>query len=74
MSKLAPVRIGSLVMGIWYLGSSVGNYVGGRIGAFYETWTLPQLFGGVAAFAIGAGLVLLLIAKPLNRLTAEDRA
>jgi len=72
MSKLAPIRIGGLVMGVWYLGSSVGNYIGGRLAAFYETWTLPQLFGGVAAFSIGAGLMLLLLARPLARLTAED--
>ena len=72
MSKLAPVRIGGLVMGVWYLGSSVGNYIGGRMAAFYETWTLPQLFGGVAAFSIGAGLVLLLLARPLSRLAADD--
>ena len=71
MSKLAPVRIGGLVMGVWFLGSSVGNYLGGRMAAFYETWTLPQLFGGVAAFAIGAGLVLWLLSRPLSRLTTE---
>jgi POT family proton-dependent oligopeptide transporter len=71
MSTLAPVRIGGLVMGVWFLASSVGNYIGGRLAAFYETWTLPQLFGSVAAFAIGAGLVLVVAARPLARLTAE---
>jgi POT family proton-dependent oligopeptide transporter len=71
MSSLAPVRIGGLVMGVWFLASSVGNYIGGRLAAFYETWTLPQLFGSVAAFAIGAGVVLALVARPLARLTTS---
>jgi POT family proton-dependent oligopeptide transporter len=68
MSRLAPVRIGGLVMGIWYLGSAVGNYIGGRMAGFYESMTLPSLFGSVAAFGLGAGLVLLLVSRPLGRL------
>jgi POT family proton-dependent oligopeptide transporter len=55
-------------MGIWYLGSAVGNYIGGRMAGFYESMTLPSLFGSVAAFGLGAGLVLLLVSRPLGRL------
>jgi POT family proton-dependent oligopeptide transporter len=69
MSKLAPVRIGGLIMGVWFLASAVGNYIGGRLAAFYESMTLPSLFGAVAAFGIGAGVLLLLFARPMRRLT-----
>jgi POT family proton-dependent oligopeptide transporter len=69
MSKLAPVRIGGLIMGVWFLASAVGNYIGGRLAAFYEAMTLPGLFGSVAAFGIGAGILLLLFTRPLRRLT-----
>ena len=69
MSKLAPVRIGGLIMGVWFLASAVGNYIGGRLAALYEAMTLPSLFGAVAAFGIGAGIVLLLFARPMRRLT-----
>jgi POT family proton-dependent oligopeptide transporter len=68
MSKLAPVRIGGLIMGVWFLGSAVGNYIGGRLAGFYETMTLPSLFGAVAAFGIGAGVLLLLLSRSLGRL------
>jgi len=68
MSKLAPVRIGGLIMGVWFLAAAVGNYIGGRMAAFYESMTLPSLFGAVAAFGIGAGLLLLLVARPMHRL------
>ena len=68
MSKLAPVRIGGLIMGVWFLASAVGNYIGGRLAGFYESMTLPSLFGAVAAFGLGAGLLLLLVARPLGKL------
>ena len=68
MSKLAPVRIGGLIMGVWFLATSVGNYIGGRMAGFYESMTLPALFGTVAAFGVGCGLLLLLFARPMRRL------
>jgi POT family proton-dependent oligopeptide transporter len=71
MTKLAPVRIGGLIMGFWFLALSAGNYVGGRLAGFYESWTLPQLFGAVAAVGVGAGIVMLLIARPVTRLEHE---
>ena len=72
MSKLAPVRIGGLIMGVWFLASAVGNYIGGRLAAFYEAMTLPSLFGSVAAFGILAGILLLLFARPMGRLAEGE--
>ena len=48
-------------MGVWFLGTSVGNYIGGRAAGFYESMPLPGLFGAVAAFAIGAGSSMFLV-------------
>ncbi len=31
MTKLAPARIAGLTMGVWFLATSVGNYIGGRV-------------------------------------------
>jgi POT family proton-dependent oligopeptide transporter len=69
MSRLAPARIGGLAMGVWFLGSSVGNYIGGRLAALYETLPLTTLFGAVALFGIAAGAVMLLVARPVTRLS-----
>jgi POT family proton-dependent oligopeptide transporter len=71
MSKLAPLRIGGLVMGVWFLGTSVGNYAGGRIAGFYESFSLPMLFGVVAAFAIAFGVLLMAFSKPLHRMSQD---
>ncbi|HET9269687.1 MAG TPA: peptide MFS transporter [Vicinamibacterales bacterium] len=68
MSKLAPVRLGGLIMGVWFLGSSVGNYIGGRMGGLYESMALPPLFGNIAAFGVACGILLLLFARRIARL------
>ena len=57
MTKLAPARIGGLMMGVWFLGD-VGratSSAAARAG-FYDSMPLPSLFGAIAAFGIGAGL------------------
>ncbi len=68
MTKLAPARIGGLLMGVWFLSMSVGDYIGGRLASVYETFPLPALFGIVAGFCIVVGLILILLLKPMKRL------
>ncbi len=68
MTKLAPARIGGLLMGVWFLSLSVGNYLGGRIASFYEALPLPTLFWMIAAFGIVGGLILALFIKPTKAL------
>ncbi len=75
MTTLAPARIAGLMMGVWFLASSVGNFIGGRVSGFYESFALPTLFGSVAAFAIVAGLILLALVPSMRQLMpAPDKA
>jgi POT family proton-dependent oligopeptide transporter len=69
MTRLAPARIAGLVMGVWFLATSVGNFIGGRVSGFYESFALPSLFAAIAAFAIVAGLILAAFVAPMRRLT-----
>ena len=71
MTKLAPARIVSLMMGVWFLGASVGNYIGGRVGGLYESLPLTSIFGVVGAFGIGAGVLMLVFSGPIKRLMGE---
>jgi POT family proton-dependent oligopeptide transporter len=68
VTKLAPARVTGLMMGVWFLASAVGNYVGGRVAGLYETLSLPTLFGIVAGTTIAGGLVLALLIRPIRRL------
>jgi proton-dependent oligopeptide transporter, POT family len=73
MTKLAPSRVAGLMMGVWFLSLAVGNYVGGRLAAFYEALPLPTLFGAVGAFAIAGGVLLALLVRPMVRLMGGVR-
>ena len=68
MTKLAPARIGGLMMGAWFLSISVGDFIGGRLASVYETFSLPLLFGIVAGFCIVLGALLVFLIKPMRRL------
>jgi POT family proton-dependent oligopeptide transporter len=68
MTKLAPARIGGLMMGAWFLSISVGDFIGGRLASVYETFPLPLLFGIVAGFCIVLGVLLVFLIKPMRRL------
>jgi len=68
MSKLAPVRIAGLVMGVWFLALSVGNYLAGMASSVYEIMPLPTLFTIVTVTALGTALALALLVKPIQRM------
>jgi len=68
MSKLAPDRAAGFMMGIWFLATSVGNWLAGKAASLYSSMPLPTLFGTVAAVTIAAAVVLALLIKPTVRL------
>ncbi|HEX7071566.1 MAG TPA: peptide MFS transporter, partial [Rhodothermales bacterium] len=71
MTKLAPARVASLMMGVWFTAAAVGNYMSGFLARFYESMALPTLFGSVAAFAIVAALILAVFVKPIKRMLSR---
>ena len=73
MTKLAPPSVTGLMMGVWFLALSVGNYMGGRMASLYESLPLPTLFGAVGAFAIVAGVILGIFVRPMVRLMGGVR-
>lgn len=74
VTKVAPARIVSMMMGVWFLANFIGNYMTGWLGSFYETMPHQQFFVMLTAIAVIAGLVLLAMSKPLDRIVgAHDR-
>ncbi len=71
MSRLAPARIAGLVMGVWFLATSVGNYLAGMAASVYETMALDTLFWAVAATTFVSALVLVFLVKPIRRMLQE---
>jgi proton-dependent oligopeptide transporter, POT family len=74
MTVLAPARIGGLMMGVWFLATSVGNFIAGRLSGLYESLPLPSLFASVAGFAIVAGLILMVLSPSMRRLMVAPKA
>jgi POT family proton-dependent oligopeptide transporter len=70
-TKLAPARVSSLMMGVWFLGASVGNFIAGSIAGFYDTLALPSFMGLVAAISIIAGIGFFFLAGPMTRMMAK---
>jgi POT family proton-dependent oligopeptide transporter len=68
MTKLAPARVAGLMMGMWFVSISIGDYLAGKAASVYESMPLANLFGTVAAFGIGGAVVLLMVVKPTVRL------
>ena len=68
MTRLAPARIVSLMMGVWFLAASVGNYIGGQLGGLYESLPLDVLFGRVGLFAVACGVLMLLLSARFARM------
>jgi POT family proton-dependent oligopeptide transporter len=73
MTVLAPARIGGLMMGVWFLATSVGNFIGGRVSGLYESLPLPSLFGAVAGFSIVAGLILMVLSPSMRKLVPATK-
>lgn len=65
VSKLAPLKFTSLLMGMWFLFSGLGNYVAAEIGKLVGEGGPLSTFGGVAIMAFIAGICLWLMADKL---------
>ena len=71
MTRLAPASIGGMVMGIWFLGASVGDYAAGRVTGLYASMSLSQYFTILPLIPLGAAAVFFLVARPVKRMIAS---
>jgi POT family proton-dependent oligopeptide transporter len=70
VTKLAPARIVGLMMGVWFLALSLGNFLAGHVAGYFEKMPLPQLFGAVFLTTTLSGVVLALVTPSIKRLMA----
>jgi POT family proton-dependent oligopeptide transporter len=71
MTRLAPPRIVGSMMGVWFLGASVGNFMAGQMASFYEKMPLERLLGTVSVLPIVAGIVMILLSSRFSRMMKE---
>jgi POT family proton-dependent oligopeptide transporter len=66
VTKLAPVKLVGIMMGVWFLAASFGGKLAGELSKNYvpESTTLVKFYGGIAAgLLISAGLLAVLTPK-----------
>ena len=70
MTRLSVGSMTGLMMGTWFLGAAVGNLAAGLIGGHVgggDVADMPAQFLRMALIGGGAGVLLLLIARPVRR-------
>jgi POT family proton-dependent oligopeptide transporter len=68
VTKLAPVKLASMLMGVWMLSTFVANIIGGFIAAFVERLGAGTIFASIALFVILLGVLMLLLSRRLSKM------
>jgi len=74
ITKLAPAKYASIMMGVYFAATGLGNKLAGLVGEFATKAGELEVFTGIFAFCVLFGLLLLVFFKKLKALThgAED--
>lgn len=66
VTKLAPAKFMSLLMGVWLMSSFFGNLLAGWLASYYESWKLTTLFSVPAALSIAFAIVMWLMVRKVK--------
>ena len=66
VTKLAPAKFLSLLMGVWLMSSFFGNLLAGWLASFYESWELTKLFFLPALLSCLFGVIMWLLTKKVK--------
>ncbi len=72
VSKVAPARLASMLMGMWFLPNFAGNYLAGYLGTFYEKMSREAFFSVLMVLGLAAGAAILVLSVPLRRAVGRD--
>src|SRR5271166_1509802 len=67
VSKVAPARILSMMMGVWLSTSFLGNFLAGWLGSYWSSMEKPNFFLMIAGVAAAAGVSIILLNRPLRK-------
>jgi POT family proton-dependent oligopeptide transporter len=72
VSKVAPVGLVSMLMGMWFLSNFIGNYLTGYLGTFYETMSRGSFFTMLGVLGLAAGFAIFALGNPLRKAVGRD--
>jgi proton-dependent oligopeptide transporter, POT family len=71
MSRLAPPRLAGMVMGTWFLGTSIGNFIAGQAAGFSATRGLSFLFWTIIILSLVVAGGLFAVAPMIRKMMAS---
>jgi POT family proton-dependent oligopeptide transporter len=74
VSKVAPVRMVSMLMGLWLATSFAGNLIAGWLGSFWSSMDKTTFFLMIAGIALIASIVILAFDRPLRNVISDQAA
>jgi proton-dependent oligopeptide transporter, POT family len=75
VTKVSPGRMVGLMMGVWFLALSIGNYLAGIMGGNFDEkkeGALSSMFGTVALITIIAAVVLFALTPLIKKMTPQS--
>ena len=72
VTKVAPARAASVMMGVWLATSFLGNFLAGYLGSLWSSMEKDHFFLMIALIAALAGLVILAFVRPLKPMLRES--
>jgi POT family proton-dependent oligopeptide transporter len=72
VTKVSPARIVSMMMGIWFLSSFLGNFLSGVIGLLYTRWSPEAFFILLTLLGVGSGAAIWMFNRPLRTAMGGD--
>jgi POT family proton-dependent oligopeptide transporter len=74
VTKLAPRKLAGQMMGIWFLATSLGNLLAGLLAGEFKPDAIqgwPHLYLKIVLLPAAAGILLILLSRPIKRLMAD---
>jgi proton-dependent oligopeptide transporter, POT family len=71
VSKIAPARMVSMLMGLWLATSFAGNFLAGWLGSFWSSMDKVTFFAMIAGIVAAAGIVIFLFDRPVEAVIKE---
>ena len=74
VSRMAPLKLASLLMGVWMASTGVANVLAGQLASVTQSLGYFEVFAVIGGSAIVLGLILLAFSKKLTKMMHLDKA
>jgi POT family proton-dependent oligopeptide transporter len=72
VTKVAPQRVVSTMMGVWFLSYSLGDFLAGWLGSYYSIMSKDKFFAMLTMIAFVAGIIFFAVRKPVAKVVGHD--